>query len=306
MVGDRLEGNSCSNVKLRLIEKRERNGREYNLPTADEVATIIIGDLDDSGNKRDIIVEGRSGKKKRINELHPQYLSLQYPLLFPYAEDGYRDKIFLKGKVIETENGRWRLSMREWFAYRMQQRDDETSLILMSGRLYQQFVVDAYTMVENERLNFHRLNQKILRIAPIANLNQTLAAGNSDASKTGNRIVLPSSYTGGTRYKMQNYLDAMALCKAFGYPDLFITFTCNPKWPEVNRFMQKHNASAEDRPDVLSRVFKQKLDKLIKCLREKHILGVVSAGNHTLNNPLSEILTFYFNTYNLEFTTPSY
>ena len=48
MVGDRIEGNNCSNVKLRLIEKRERNGREYNLPTADNVAEFIIGDLDDS------------------------------------------------------------------------------------------------------------------------------------------------------------------------------------------------------------------------------------------------------------------
>nr|GEX51378.1 hypothetical protein [Tanacetum cinerariifolium] len=62
----------------------------------------------------------------------------------------------------------------------------------------------------------------------------TTKAGNSDASKIGNPIVLPSTYTGGTRYKMQNYLDAVALCKAFGYPDLFITFTSN------TRFTRKH------------------------------------------------------------------
>ncbi|GJY76554.1 uncharacterized protein Tco_0481670 [Tanacetum coccineum] len=284
MIGERIKENSVCNVKLRLVEKRDKDGREYNLPTANEVAAIIIGDFDDTGRTRDIIVEGTSGKPQRISELHPSYLPLQYPLLFPYAEDGYRDKIFLKGKIIETKKGRWRLSMREWFAYRMQQRDNETSLLLMSHRLYQQFIVDAFTMVENDRLSFIRRNQKILRIAPINNLNKSLEAGNSDASKTGNPIVLPSTYTGGTRYKMQNYLDAMALCKAFGYPDLFITFTCNPKWPEINRFVQKHNVSAEDRPDVLTRVFKQKLDQLIHSLRKQHILGVVNAGTQALEN----------------------
>nr|GEW18895.1 hypothetical protein TSUD_89340 [Tanacetum cinerariifolium] len=235
MIGERIEENNVCNVKLRLVEKRDKDGREYNLPTANEVATIIIGDFDDTRRTRDIIVEGTSGVTQRISKLHPSYLPLQYPLLFPYAEDGYRDKIFLKGKIIETKNKRWRLSMREW-------------------------------------LSFIRRNKKILRIAPINNLNKSLEAGNSDASKTCNHIVLPSTYTGGTRYKIQNYLDAVALCKAFGYPDLFITFTCNPKWPEINRFMQKHNVSTEDGPDVLTRVFKQKLDQLIYCLRKNTYL----------------------------------
>uniref|UniRef100_A0A0D3AV48 Uncharacterized protein n=1 Tax=Brassica oleracea var. oleracea TaxID=109376 RepID=A0A0D3AV48_BRAOL len=38
----------------------------------------------------DIILEKNSGKLKRINELHPCYLPLQYPLIFPYGEDGFR------------------------------------------------------------------------------------------------------------------------------------------------------------------------------------------------------------------------
>lgn len=49
----------------------------------------------------------------------------------------------------------------------------------------------------------------------------------------GKRVVLPSSSTGGSRYMQQNYKDAMAICKWAGYPDLFVTFTCNPKWPEL-------------------------------------------------------------------------
>ena len=51
----------------------------------------------------------------------------------------------------------------------------------------------------------------------------------------GKRIILPSSHTGSPRYMIQNYQDAMAICRQYGNPDLFITFTCNLKWPEIIR-----------------------------------------------------------------------
>lgn len=54
-----------------------------------EVAALIVGDVD-TGSKRDIILERQSGRLKRISEFHPSYLALQYPLLFPYGEDGFR------------------------------------------------------------------------------------------------------------------------------------------------------------------------------------------------------------------------
>ena len=32
---------------------------------------------------------------------------------------------------------------------------------------------------------------------------------------------------------VQNYQDAMAICRSYGPPDMFITFTCNPKWQDI-------------------------------------------------------------------------
>ena len=29
------------------------------------------------------------------------------------------------------------------------------------------------------------------------------------------------------------YQDAMAIVRTFGKPDLFVTMTCNPTWPEI-------------------------------------------------------------------------
>lgn len=79
-------------LRLKLISDRATDGRIYNLPTASEVAALIVGDVDTPSN-RDIILETQSRKLQRINELHASYLGLQYPLLFPCGEDGYRHDV---------------------------------------------------------------------------------------------------------------------------------------------------------------------------------------------------------------------
>ncbi|CAH1418569.1 unnamed protein product [Lactuca virosa] len=81
---------------------------------------------------------------------------------------------------------------------------------------------------------------------------------------------------------LQNYLDAMSLCKWFGYPDFFITFTCNPKWLEIKRFLKDTSIQPEDIPDILCRLFKIKLGAFIKDLRENHIFGKVQAYVYTI------------------------
>ncbi|CAH1415436.1 unnamed protein product [Lactuca virosa] len=251
MVRDSLHENPGANLKLRLIGKIEQDGRTYNLPTSSEVAALIVGDISDSVEKRDIVVQTSSGLLQRISELHPSYLALQYPLLFPYGDDGYRVDILHRGITSSSNSKRPTCTMREFFAYRIQDRDQSFSLLLNAKRLFQQFLVDGYTMIESERLFFIRKQQKILRCESYEKLRNHQALGSTDISNVGQRVILPSSFTGGARYMMQNYLDAMSLCKWFGYPDFFITFTCNPKWPEVQRFLKDTPLHPEDRPDIL-------------------------------------------------------
>ncbi|XP_031099477.1 uncharacterized protein LOC116003677 [Ipomoea triloba] len=74
----------------------------------------------------------------------------------------------------------------------------------------------------------------------------------------------------------------MAICRHKGYPNLFITFTCNPKWPEIQRYMKKCNLNAEDRPDIVCRVFKMKLDCLVKEIRSGTLFGRVTAVVYTI------------------------
>nr|GEW26432.1 helicase-like protein [Tanacetum cinerariifolium] len=166
MAGERfVSKKNQNNVRLRLIGTRERDGRKYNLPTASEVAALIVGDFDSMKHKRDIILEEQGGDLQRISELHPSYLALQ-----------------------------------------------------------------------------------------------------------GKKVVLPSSYTGSPRYMMHNYLDAMTLCNNFGYPDLFIMFTCNPNWPEIALFVAEKGLKSDDRPDLVADVGKlwneyYKLElSMVRCL----------------------------------------
>lgn len=76
---------------------------------------------------------------------------------------------------------------------------------------------------------------------------------------------------------IQNYQHAMAICRWAGYPDLFITFTCNPKWPEIVRYVEKRGLKSEDCPDIIARVFKIKLDNMIIDLRKSKVFGNVKA-----------------------------
>ena len=73
------------------------------------------------------------------------------------------------------------------------------------------------------------------------------------------------------------YLDVMTVCKHFGFPDLFITFTCNLKWPEITRYVKSQKLKAEDRSDILCRIFKMKLDSLMDDLTKKNLLGKTGA-----------------------------
>jgi hypothetical protein len=100
MARDRLMEENVDDVKLKLISERRSDGKINNKPTVSEVAALILGDVD-RAEKRDIIMQARDGELQRVDEFHPAYLGYQYPLIFPYGEDGYRDDIThrkLKGK----------------------------------------------------------------------------------------------------------------------------------------------------------------------------------------------------------------
>lgn len=154
---------------------------------------------------------------------------------------------------------------------------NEAQTLLHSRRLFQQFLVDAYSMIESYRLSFIRRNQSKLRVDKYRSLNESDQHNQAEGSIMGKRVILPSTFVGSRRYMDQLYFDGMAICGSVGFPDLFITFTCNPNWPEILRLLQPMNLKPEDRPDIVSRVFKMKFDELLQDLTKKKLLGNVLA-----------------------------
>ena len=73
-----------------------------------------------------------------------------------------------------------------------------------------------------------------------------------------------------------SYQDMMSIVARHGRPDYFITMTCNPKWREILENLYP-GQTASDRPDLVARVFKLKLNRLIEDLTKKHVLGEVSS-----------------------------
>jgi hypothetical protein len=145
--------------------------------------------------------------------------------------------------------------------------------ILRARRLLQQFIVDAYACTEQNRLKFIRENQRQLRCNLYNGLQDAMNAGDVFRNGVEQKLILPSSFQGDERAMGQLYQDAMARVRKFGKPDLFVTFTCNPKWKEITDALLPKQI-AKDRPELVTHVFNLKLDALLKDIKDG-ILGNV-------------------------------
>ena len=76
----------------------------------------------------------------------------------------------------------------------------------------------------------------------------------------------------------QNYQDDMTILTKYGKPDIFLTMTANPKWPES----LLPNQRANDRPDIVSCLFHLKLKESLCDLLQRHLLGHVIVYVYTM------------------------
>ncbi|XP_063907387.1 uncharacterized protein LOC135125669 [Zophobas morio] len=143
-----------------------------------------------------------------------------------------------------------KVSAMNFYSYRLMIRQGEVNHILMYQRLFHQFAVDMYVKIETERLTYIRLNQRQLRSEEYIHLRDSI---NADGNVNN---------------------DAMSYVRHYGRPDLFVTFTCNPKWSEIKRELL-YSQTPVDRHDITARVFKQKLKSLMNFLIKHCVYGRV-------------------------------
>ena len=111
-------------------------------------------------------------------------------------------------------------------------REGSFNHLFCCGRLLSRYAVDMYCKIEGERLLYIENNQNLLRATEYWDLRNSVNNDTVDVD-IGQLVILPSSFTGSPRYYHERIQDAMTYVREFGTPDLFITFTCNPSWPEI-------------------------------------------------------------------------
>lgn len=87
----------------------------------------------------------------------------------------------------------------QFFCFRIFQRSREYSTILRGGKLFQEFIVDAWAATEQNRLSYFKFNQGKL-CAEVYHGLTDVATNGCAPNDIGKRFMLPSSFVGGPRH----------------------------------------------------------------------------------------------------------
>lgn len=167
--------------------------------------------------------------------LNPLYEPLQYPLLFPHGTMGWGERMHSVLKWTQREYYKARLLTEPRFQ--------------MLGRLGCEYMCDMFSRLEDERLQYIRRGKQ--REA----LDFPGEGGDADDEDSIDTFTLPASFTGSPQYLSNNVADSLALARQRGKPDMMVTATCNPNWPEI-RSQLRPGQSASEVPQITNRVFK--------------------------------------------------
>ncbi|PWA74877.1 hypothetical protein CTI12_AA248520 [Artemisia annua] len=119
---DKLLDTNVPEFRIRLFGVA--GSAQHELPTADEVGAIVFDNGPDGITDFDVVIQHHSGEPERVNKLHPAYMSLHFPLLFIFGEQGYHTDLRLLDVAGESSEGTKRMSMDAYYAYLLHDRLD--------------------------------------------------------------------------------------------------------------------------------------------------------------------------------------
>ena len=185
---------------MRLVLEESADRRRENLPTSDKVA-VIIPDENGDPSFRDIVLAERGGRPadqprcRRIHATHPAYMPLHYVLLFPRGDPGWHFELQLRG-----DRDRNRLTLRQFFRFHLYIRSGHELVPFAYCRLFQQYLVDAWAICDQNQLDWLRTHQSNIRADLYNGVADALARTDVDLASIGRRVVLPSSYLSSARF----------------------------------------------------------------------------------------------------------
>ncbi len=85
---------------------------------------------------------------------------------------------------------------------------------------------------------------------------------------------------GSPRNLAEIFQDGMAVVRSLGRPDLFVTVTCNPLWPEITNEIK--NVENSQKLTIICRIFRIKLNAILDDIFKKQIFGKVKASMYVI------------------------
>ena len=158
-----------------------------------------------------------TGETATIDFRDKDYFPLTYPLLFPHGGicGWHPDLMSTTGHKITLTQWLTQLLVRE---PRFQQL----------GPLVNEFLIDVFSCIEDQRLSFHAHNQDKYRTSVHhASVAARVPRPVRDKAPGVERIIVPSSFTQGFADQAKKLTEALALVRHFGTADYFLTMTCN-------------------------------------------------------------------------------
>ena len=125
------------------------------------------------------------------------FLSLQYPLLFPFVERGFHLNIPYLGIDEANAGVRNTLTMQDYYCFVCHYRLYHSNPYLCYALLSSQAVVDSRAVIDEGRLWFIIRNQNKLRSEHFQGITDVVGQVFVDGADVGKSVILPSSNTSG-------------------------------------------------------------------------------------------------------------
>ncbi|PWA58231.1 hypothetical protein CTI12_AA402020 [Artemisia annua] len=110
--------------------------RQHELPSGDSIGAIVFEGGPDVESNFDVVIQQHSGTPQRINKLNPSYMSLHFPLLFIYGEDGYHLDLKLRDTTNEASDGARKMSIK-------MKMDESCSIVVSAEPKGKEVVADS-------------------------------------------------------------------------------------------------------------------------------------------------------------------
>jgi hypothetical protein len=188
---------------LKMCCAKVPDPRRYNKPSSREVAVVFVG----SGPVSDHFVNiyprrtitnghgGVAGDVQRLSYLAEHTDPLTYPLVYVAGTLGWSTNLEYCADHLPRGAKQLRITLAEFYAYRLVTRVLPSSRVVelphSAGRLFQQWIVDAYAKLESTRLDWVLRNQSKFRVETLQGLTDHVAGLDYSMAPLGPKAIGP-------------------------------------------------------------------------------------------------------------------